>query len=62
MESIRQAVGMVKIWADIMSLSPLGLLRDIIALRGGHVAADAHPKMSQAVTSWALPVPPGMGG
>ena len=59
MEKIRIAAGVVKIFSDIISLSPLGLLRDIIALAGGHVAADAQPQMSQAVTNWALPTVPG---
>jgi hypothetical protein len=58
MEKIRVAAGVVKILADIISLSPLGLLRDIIALSRGGAAPDAQTTMTSAVTSWSLPAPP----
>jgi hypothetical protein len=60
MEKIRIAAGSVKILADILSLSPLGLLRDIIALARGSVGPDAQATMTNAVTSWSLPAPPGV--
>jgi hypothetical protein len=59
MEKIRISAGVVKILSDIQSFSPLGLLRDIIALARGHVATDVQPPMTQAVTSWSLPTVPG---
>jgi hypothetical protein len=61
MNAIRINAGIVKILLDIMSLSPLGLIRDAVGLFGSHVAPDAQGQMSQAATSWAMPAPPGTG-
>ncbi len=61
MNAIRINAGIVKILLDIMTMSPLGLLRDAVGLFGSHVAPDAQTQMTNAATSWALPAPPGAG-
>jgi hypothetical protein len=61
MEAIRINFGITKIMLDIMSLSPLGLLRDAIALFRVHAAPDAQTHMTHAATDWSLPTPPGVG-
>jgi hypothetical protein len=60
MNEIRWAVGINKILLDFMSLSPLALIRDIVALARGGVAADTEPAMTRGVTDWAIPLPPGV--
>ena len=61
MEAIRINFGIAKIMMDIMSLSPLGLLRDAVALFRVQAAPDAQTQMTHAATDWSLPAPPGVG-
>jgi hypothetical protein len=60
MEKIRISLGIVKILGDAISLSPLGLLRDAIALANVEAAPDAKPTITHAVTKWTVPMPAGV--
>jgi hypothetical protein len=59
MDAIRQAFGVVKILLDLISLSPLGLIRDIIALARVNVASDAQAELTNGVTQHVVKLPPG---
>jgi hypothetical protein len=60
MEKIRISLAVVKILGDTISLSPLGLIRDIVALVNVEAAPDAKPVITNAVTKWTVPMPPGV--
>jgi hypothetical protein len=59
MSAIRHAFATVKILADLISLSPLGLLRDIVAAFTGDVASDAEAALAGAVTTHVVKPPAG---
>ena len=56
MQRIRTAVGYFKLVADVLSLSPLGFIRDLMGL-DVPVAPDATAAIGGAATSWSLPRP-----
>jgi hypothetical protein len=60
MEKIRIAFAIVKILADVISISPLAVLRDIVALNTVEAAPDANAVITNAVTKWTVPMPPGV--
>jgi len=56
MQKIRSAVGYFKLAGDVLTLSPLGFIRDLIGLNVP-VAPDATAAIGGAATSWTLPRP-----
>ncbi len=61
MRAIRITVGILKLAADAMTLSPLGFIRDALglaAMAGEHDSVAQ--EMTNAVTDWAIPMPPGV--
>ncbi len=60
MAAIRATVGFLKLTMDVVSISPLGFIRDVlglVALVSEH--ASVVNEMTSAVTDWAIPLPPG---
>lgn len=60
MNMIRIQVGINKILADMITASPLSLIRDVWALWHGKVAPDTKPAMTNAVNKWTVPMPTGV--
>jgi outer membrane protein OmpA-like peptidoglycan-associated protein len=56
MQQIRAAVGFFKLLGDIMSVSPLGFIRDLFGV-AQPVAADGATAIGGAATSWSMPAP-----
>lgn len=59
MTLIRVAFGLAKIVGDVMTLSPLGLARDILGVAPG-VETLVHEHFGQAIGDWTIPMPPGV--
>ena len=57
---IRILTGVMKLIADVETLSPLGFIRDALGLSAAFPERDAViSEMTSAVTDWAIPLPPG---
>ena len=59
MTLIRVAFGLAKIVGDVMTLSPLGLARDILGVAPG-VETLVHEHFGQAIGDWTIPMPSGV--
>ena len=60
MRMIRILTGVMKLIADVETLSPLGFIRDALGLSAAFPERDAViSEMTSAVTDWAIPLPPG---
>lgn len=59
MTLIRAAFGLAKIVGDVMTLSPLGLARDLLGVAPA-VESIYHEHFGQAVGDWTIPLPSGV--
>ena len=60
MKAIRITVGVMKLAADVMTLSPLGFIRDALGLAAmSSEARSVEDEVIRAIESWVMELPPG---